>query len=284
MMDFDFSGLFGSRQSPAGLFWHVIGPFGRGAVTFLVLMLANILVILCDRLYLYITARMQSRTFIRDTKSALHAGKFDEVIALSEKSGRSHVAIVVAAGMKAFVNAPPKFTDFEAIGAAERAFHRSRMLVSADLKLGLATLLTIASSAPFVGLVGTCFVILQAFGGTAMEKSTYQAMVASRTALSLVPTALGLLVAVLAVWCHNFLLGCVTGIESEISEALLTTVRCLNANISARKKTEDGDFTVRESIPETGASGATFWEASYDRQRLLLLLMWLGGVYLIYFI
>ncbi|HWZ84073.1 MAG TPA: MotA/TolQ/ExbB proton channel family protein [Terriglobales bacterium] len=283
MTNFDFPWLFGGRESPIGLFWRVIGPFGRCAVTFLVLMLANIIVILGDRLYLYITARKQSRTFIRDTKSALHAGRFDEVIALNEKSSRSHVAIVVAASMKAFVNAPPKFTDFEAIGAAERAFHRSRMLVSADLKLGLTTLLTVASSAPFVGLVGTCFVILEAFGGSGMEASTYRAMVASRTALSLIPTTLGLLVAVLAVWCHNFLLGCVSALESEISEALLTTVRCLNANLGARKQTEEGNLAARQSIDaEAGASGAPFWEASYNRQRLLLLPMWLGGAYIIY--
>jgi biopolymer transport protein ExbB/biopolymer transport protein TolQ len=260
--------------------WGKLDWFGHAAVILLALMLANTIVIVGGRLFRYSAARRQSRAFIRDAADPLRYGRFDKVIAIAVRNSRSHMAAVVAAGLAAFSSAPPEFTDAEAIAGAERAFQRSRKMLAADLKHGLGTLSTIASSAPFIGLVGTVFGILGAFGGTAMEKSTYMRMVASSLSDALATTAMGLLVAVPAVWCRNYFFNRVSLFESEMSNAALEAVTYLNAHPQWRNQ------------PEPSAAGATSsgsgilrvpsvrsWEVHYDRQWALLSAMWCCALY-----
>ena len=191
-------------------------------------MLVNTVVIVCHQYYSFGIARRQSRAFVREAQAPLRAGRFDEVISVAARYRWSHVATVVGAGLTAFVAAPPEFTDTEAITASERALLRSYKMTSRQLRLGLGTLATIASSAPFIGLLGTVFGILHnAFRGVAMEKSAWMAMVASSTAAALVTTAMGLLVGTLAVWCRNSLCGRVEIFESEISNSSLEAITYL---------------------------------------------------------
>jgi biopolymer transport protein ExbB/biopolymer transport protein TolQ len=178
---------------------------GRGDVALLALMLVNAVVIICHRFYHYSTARRQSRAFVHDAAAALRDGRFDEVITIAARHRRSHEATVVAAGLNAFASAPPQFSDVEAIDVAERAFQRRRRMLTADLELGLNTLASIASSAPFIGLFGTVFGILGAFREVGIQKDAAMAMITSSLAEALVTTVMGLLVAVPAVWWHNYL-------------------------------------------------------------------------------
>jgi biopolymer transport protein ExbB/biopolymer transport protein TolQ len=151
----------------------------RGHVALLSLMLVNTADIVCHRFYRYREARKQSCAFVRDTASALREGDFGEVTKIAERNRLGHVANVVTAGLAAFASAPPQFTDGEAIDAAERAFQRHRQKFAAELRLGLGTLTTIASTAPFIGLLGTVFGIFGASRGVAMQKDAARALVAS---------------------------------------------------------------------------------------------------------
>jgi biopolymer transport protein ExbB/TolQ len=85
------------------------------------------------------------------------------VIRLARRKRHSPIAALVVAGLIAFASAPQKLAIEEAMGIAERALQRTRSLLTAELKLGLGTLSSIASSAPFIGLLGTVFGILGAF-------------------------------------------------------------------------------------------------------------------------
>jgi biopolymer transport protein ExbB/biopolymer transport protein TolQ len=87
----------------------------------------------------------------------LREGDFRGVTKIAKRNRHSHVATLVAAGLVAFASAPPHVTDGEAIHTAERAFQRRRQIFAAELRLGLGTLTTIASTAPFIGLLGTVF-------------------------------------------------------------------------------------------------------------------------------
>jgi biopolymer transport protein TolQ len=139
-----------------------MGWLSRAAVILLAVMLVETAVIACQRLHRYRTAVRQSRSFVRDAAAGLQDAKFDEVIRIASRNNYSHVAAIVSAGLTAFIS-PPSLTSREAIETSERAMHRARKMTAADFNVGLGTLANIASSAPFIGLLGTCFGIIGAF-------------------------------------------------------------------------------------------------------------------------
>jgi biopolymer transport protein ExbB/TolQ len=74
-----------------------------------------------------------------------------------------------------------------------------------ELRRGLPVLATIATSAPFIGLFGTIFGIINAFRGMQLTGSGGIGAVAGGISEALVTTAIGIGVAVLALWCFNTL-------------------------------------------------------------------------------
>ena len=73
--------------------------------------------------------------------------------------------------------------------------------------LGLAVLATVGATAPFVGLLGTVVGIITAFQGIAATGSGGLGAVSAGISEALVETALGLVVAIPAVWFYNYLTG-----------------------------------------------------------------------------
>ena len=72
-----------------------------------------------------------------------------------------------------------------------------------DLEKHLGFLATVGSTAPFVGLFGTVWGIMNSFTSIAMMKSTNLAVVAPGIAEALFATALGLVAAIPAVIAYN---------------------------------------------------------------------------------
>ena len=79
------------------------------------------------------------------------------------------------------------------------------MIIAPMLQKGVNTLATIGSTAPFVGLLGTVVGVINAFVGIASTGSGGIAGVSAGIAEALVETALGLFVAIPAVWFYNYL-------------------------------------------------------------------------------
>src|SRR5205814_658633 len=78
---------------------------------------------------------------------------------------------------------------------------------TAEFRRGLSGLATIGSTAPFVGLFGTVFGIINAFRGMKNAETAVIAAVAGGISEALFTTALGLVVAVPAVWLFNYFTG-----------------------------------------------------------------------------
>ncbi len=91
-----------------------------------------------------------------------------------------------------------------------------------DLQSGLTVLATVGSTAPFIGLFGTVFGIMNAFIEIAEQQSTNLAVVAPGIAEALLATGLGLLAAIPAVIFYNKLSsdadGIIGGYESFADE------------------------------------------------------------------
>ena len=71
----------------------------------------------------------------------------------------------------------------------------------------MSSLATIGATAPFVGLLGTVVGIITAFQGIAATGSGGLGAVSAGISEALVETALGLVVAIPAVWFYNYLTG-----------------------------------------------------------------------------
>jgi biopolymer transport protein ExbB/TolQ len=173
-----------------------------------------------DRALYFSAARKQSREFAPRVAGALKEGRLDEAIKVADRSKKSHLAEVVTAGLQEFrsYGSGGSITD-EQIESSKRALERSESIVHAKLKKGLGGLATIGSTAPFVGLFGTVVGIINAFKGISNEKSTGLGAVAGGISEALVTTAIGLFVAIPAVWMFNYFTGKIEAFDVEMGNS-----------------------------------------------------------------
>jgi biopolymer transport protein ExbB/TolQ len=200
--------------------WSAMGNFARAIVIVLFIMSAWSIGVMIDRWFAFNAARKQSRAFAPAVAGALREGKIDEAIRVAERNKKSHLAKVVTAGLQEF-RAHNESADIpgEEIEASKRALERAEAIVHAELKRGLGGLATIGSTAPFVGLLGTVAGILNAFIGISNSKATGLAAVAGGIAEALVTTAIGLFVAIPAVWMFNYFTNKVEAFDVEMDNS-----------------------------------------------------------------
>ena len=216
--------LFQEEANPAAFdpigMWRSMGWPARSVVILLFFMSAWSIGVMIDRWIAYSAARKQSRIFAPAVAGALKDGKIDEAISIAEQNKRSHLAKVVTAGLQEF-QAHQVSTEIpgETIEASKRALERAAAIVHAELKRGVSSLATIGSTAPFVGLFGTVLGIIHAFEGISAQKSTGLAAVAGGIAEALVTTAMGLFVAIPAVWIYNYFTSKVEGFDVEMDNS-----------------------------------------------------------------
>jgi biopolymer transport protein ExbB/biopolymer transport protein TolQ len=185
--------------------WNQMGTLAKIVVVILFLMSAWSIGVMIDRVLAYSGARKQSRLFAPAVAGALREGKLDEAVKIADRYKKSHLAKVVVAGLQEFrSHQVSNEIPGEEIEASKRALERAGAIVHAELKRGVSTLATMGSTAPFVGLFGTVVGIINAFKGISTEKSTGLGAVAGGISEALVATAIGLFVAIPAVWMYNY--------------------------------------------------------------------------------
>lgn len=115
-----------------------------------------------------------------------------------------------------------EFNHSKEVGASEevvvdnvrRALHQGVALEMDRLNRSLSVLATAANTAPFIGLFGTVWGIMNSFQAIGQMKSASLATVAPGISEALVATAMGLAVAVPATIAYNLFLGKITSIET----------------------------------------------------------------------
>jgi len=200
--------------------WNQMGWLARGVVIVLLIMSVWSLAVMIDRYLYFAAARKQSREFAPRVAGALKEGKLDEAVKVADRNKKSHLAEVVTAGLQEFrTYGSSGPISAEQIESAKRALERAEAIVHAKLKRGLGGLATTGATAPFVGLFGTVAGILKAFGQIAAQKTTGIAAIASGISEALVTTALGLLVAIPAVWAFNYFTNKVEAFDVEMDNS-----------------------------------------------------------------
>jgi biopolymer transport protein TolQ len=115
------------------------------------------------------------------------------------------MAGVFEAGFRAFrrLTEQSGLTGGQIIEGAQRAMRVAQMREMDRLEHNLATLATIGSTSPYVGLFGTVWGIMNSFSALSNVQSATLAMVAPGISEALIATAMGLFAAIPAVIAYN---------------------------------------------------------------------------------
>ena len=197
-----------------------MGGVAIAVVIVLLIMSVYSIAIMVERYLTYSAAKKQSREFAPRVAQALKNDRIEEAINISDKHRKSHLAMVVSSGLQEF-RAHEASSDIsgDEIEASKRALQRAIAIKTAEFKRGLSGLATIGSTAPFVGLFGTVVGIINAFQTMAAEKSPGIGAIAGGISEALVTTAIGLFVAVPAVWMFNYFTGRVDAFDVEMGNS-----------------------------------------------------------------
>ena len=100
-----------------------------------------------------------------------------------------------------------------------------------NVRFGMGVLATIGSTAPFVGLFGTVWGIMNAFIGISKSQTTNLAVVAPGIAEALLATAFGLVAAIPAVWLYNHFTRSTRGYLELVSRGSGAVMRLLSLDL-----------------------------------------------------
>jgi biopolymer transport protein TolQ len=122
-----------------------------------------------------------------------------------QKGGSSGMASIFEAGFREFnrVTQQGGVEPDKVVDECRRAMRVSQMREVDKLEESLATLATIGSTSPYVGLFGTVWGIMNSFRALGNVQSATLAMVAPGIAEALIATAMGLFAAIPAVIAYN---------------------------------------------------------------------------------
>jgi biopolymer transport protein TolQ len=179
------------------------------------------LAVSAERLIALTRARRQSLAFAKTLAGSREEDWLRDALAVAGRYPHSHLARVVAAGLATFKRKKERgnLSSSELLEAAERALERSTMLTAADLRRGVGSLATIATTAPFIGLFGTVIGIMHCFASIGSAGAGGFANVSQGISEALATTAFGLLVAIPAAWMFNFFSQRVDRLQVEMANS-----------------------------------------------------------------
>ncbi|MGH9523202.1 MAG: MotA/TolQ/ExbB proton channel family protein [Terriglobales bacterium] len=254
--------------------WHVIPPwswswlwyrtsgFTKAIVVLLAAMFLHAVLVFIDRLVAFNSAKKHVPVFESpaEAQAIRNAGVF---------------AFLIASAVEAFQSSP-SCSHAEVIEFALKSMQRSAALIRARMKNGFSTVATIAAVAPFVGLSGTTIGVLDAFRGGSDTPTGWMIYYGNALGLSLVPTAIGIGVGIVAVWFYNVLVRKLEMFDIDSTAASANVA----AYLHAQPRFPSGEGIAALNIPQFASRGARDWEAPYDPHGVLLG-VWLVWLYVI---
>ena len=201
-----------------GHLWASMGLFARCVVIAMAIMSVASLVVLAERLMVYMKSKRDSLRFAATLAPVLSSGDIDAAANMQPGKDIGHLGRTIMAGLTAYRAAPQDDAEF-AFESVARALERQAAREVQNLKRGQAVLATVASTAPFVGLLGTVMGIVTSFQMMAASGSGGLGTVSAGIAEALVTTAFGLLVAIPAVMAFNYLSTWVDASALDMSES-----------------------------------------------------------------
>lgn len=189
--------------------------FGSGFVVLSVLILLIILSVWSWAITIakVIQFRKAKKTSDEFAKVFWDSRNFSRIDESSRRLTDSPLATVFTSGYRELLltlqegkdGARPMSTDIAAeLGTVERALRRTELEETHRLENGVTFLASVASAAPFIGLFGTVWGIMNAFHGLSQAKNSTIQAVAPGISEALVATAIGLAAAIPAAIAFNY--------------------------------------------------------------------------------
>ena len=185
---------------------------------------------------------VQARRHLRAALEAVSAAPTLKDAALRVGTGTSPEALLLGASV-AEIRASD---DLPADGLKERISLRLERLEAAAARkigMGLGLLATIGATAPFVGLFGTVWGIMNSFIGISKAHTTNLAVVAPGIAEALLATGLGLVAAIPAVVIYNFFARAISAYRGELGDLSAEVLRHVSRDLDRARSAR---FTAAE--------------------------------------
>jgi biopolymer transport protein ExbB/biopolymer transport protein TolQ len=192
--------------------WNQMGWVAKAIGVILVIMSMWSFGVAIERYYTFSQAQKQSKLYAPQVAKHLKEQRLKDALSVSQAKTYqySHLAKVVLAGLQEYQFQHDTGGNLERddmVDTVRRAIQRAAALTANDLKKGIPSLATIGATAPFVGLLGTVVGIINAFHAIGVTGSGGLGAVSAGISEALVETALGLVVAIPAVWMYNYFTG-----------------------------------------------------------------------------
>ncbi len=198
--------------------YQAMGWFAKGIVFTLLGMSGFSFTVLISKWWTLRKGQAETRKFAPEFSQFLEEDNLNEAIKLAEGYKKSHVARVLGGALGEI---RPLIQDGSVtvadINSAERAVEREMLMTVVDMKRGTGVLATVGATAPFVGLLGTTMGIVNSFTGMATSGAGGISAIAGGVAEALITTAIGIGVAIPAVWAFNYFQTKIDNLTAEMT-------------------------------------------------------------------
>jgi biopolymer transport protein ExbB/biopolymer transport protein TolQ len=197
--------------------WAHSGFIARAVIVILAAMFLGTIIVGIDRLLAFRRARNQSVRLRNEILPSLQQGDVHTArrIADDEQFKAGYLTALLRAGLR----------ELDESGASEFGLDNARRAVTkayaeelAKLQRGMSVLATTGSTAPFVGLFGTTFGVINAFQGMA-EAGAGLAAISAGISEALITTGVGIGVAVFGVWLYNYFNFRIQKVQDELNSS-----------------------------------------------------------------
>ncbi|HET6149672.1 MAG TPA: MotA/TolQ/ExbB proton channel family protein [Polyangia bacterium] len=209
--------------------WQQMGVVAKTVVAILLVMSIYAIGMVVERWLTFRKGRRQSLGYVGAIQQLIaNQAPLSDLVGVDRRWKGSPIARVIGFGIDEFARGVgelgPRARDRDEVELVVddviRAMNRVKEREVVNLKKGLATLATISSSAPFVGLFGTVFGIITAFQNMADPKGGGGGLATVSAGISeaLLTTAVGLAVAIVSVWFYNYFINRVDDVTVDVDE------------------------------------------------------------------
>ena len=197
--------------------WMHSGFIARTVILMLVIMFVATIFVTIERLLAFNRARNQSVALAGAVVQHLQQGKVDAALKVckDETFAASYLGALLRAGLGELTGG----FDTASVKAAHRAIDKAEAEEGAKLQRFMTILATVGSTAPFVGLFGTTFGVINAFQGMASAGSGLSSISAGISE-ALITTGVGIGVAVVGVWMFNYFNARIAKVREELDSSV----------------------------------------------------------------
>jgi biopolymer transport protein ExbB/biopolymer transport protein TolQ len=240
------------------------GPIALAVILILAIMLLVTFIVSVERLIAFARARGQSMTLAMGIVRKFNEQDIEGALKLTndEMFKVSYLAAVLRAGLREMSDR----RDEWGVKNADREIEKAITIEVGKLRRGMTILATVGSTAPFVGLFGTTFGVINAFDGMA-TKGSGLASISSGISEALITTGVGIGVAVIGVWAFNYFNQRIEKVTDELHTSAQDFMNWshkliqpayeapalvqVNGDADADESTDDGPALAGEDEPAT---------------------------------